>query len=109
VPVATAKIESVQADAKRFMAQAEPVFPGLTAQWNGKCTQGIPHLDPNYNCSYSHWKIGQCQAFRGYERVTQGRVLFAGEHTSTEFQGFMEGGAAEGQRAAGELITLYKR
>ena len=109
VPVATAKIASVEADAKRFMAQAEPVFPGLTAQWNGKCTQGIPHLDPNFNCSYSHWKVGQCQSIRGYERVTQGRVFFAGEHTSTEFQGFMEGGAVEGQRAAREIIALYKR
>jgi monoamine oxidase len=30
-------------------------------------------------------------------------VLFCGEHTSQDFQGFMEGGASEGKRAAREL------
>nr|WP_143178097.1 FAD-dependent oxidoreductase [Cystobacter ferrugineus] len=30
-------------------------------------------------------------------------MFFAGEHTSLEFQGFMEGGASEGIRAAREL------
>jgi monoamine oxidase len=38
--------------------------------------------------------------------VRQGGVLFAGEHTSIDFQGFMEGGAAEGARAARELTKL---
>jgi monoamine oxidase len=109
VPVATMKVATVEADAKRFLAQAEPVFPGLSAQWTGKATQGIPHLDPNFKCSYSHWKTGQCQTIRGYERITQGRVYFAGEHTSTDFQGFMEGGAAEGQRAAKELLATLRR
>jgi monoamine oxidase len=33
-------------------------------------------------------------------------VLFAGEHTSTDFQGFMEGGAEQGRRAARELANL---
>jgi monoamine oxidase len=107
VAVATAKIESVQMDAKRFLTQVEPVFPGLSAQFNGKCAHGLPHLDPNYNCSYSHWRIGQYQSFRGYERAPQGHVFFAGEHTSTDFQGFMEGGAAEGQRAAKEILKAF--
>jgi monoamine oxidase len=33
-------------------------------------------------------------------------VLFCGEHTSVDFQGFMEGAAAEGQRAARDLVRL---
>jgi monoamine oxidase len=109
VAFATSSVASVQADAVRFLAQAEPVFPGLTAEWNGKATQGIPHLDPNFRCSYSHWKTGQYTTIRGYERVTQGRIFFAGEHTSTGFQGFMEGGAAEGQRAAKEILAAFGR
>jgi monoamine oxidase len=32
-------------------------------------------------------------------------VHFAGEHTSTEFQGFMEGAAAEGVRAARAVLA----
>jgi monoamine oxidase len=107
VAFATSKIATVQADAAKFLAQAEPVFNGLTEQWNGKSTQGIPHLDPNFKCSYSHWKTGQYTTIRGYEKVSQGRVFFAGEHTSLAFQGFMEGGAAEGQRAATEILASF--
>jgi monoamine oxidase len=33
-------------------------------------------------------------------------VLFCGEHTSVDFQGFMEGAASEGKRAARELTAL---
>jgi monoamine oxidase len=32
-------------------------------------------------------------------------VHFAGEHCSVDFQGYMEGGAEEGQRAADEVIA----
>jgi monoamine oxidase len=31
-------------------------------------------------------------------------VLFAGEHCSVEFQGYMEGAAREGERAAREIV-----
>jgi monoamine oxidase len=33
---------------------------------------------------------------------------FAGEHCSQSFQGFMEGGAEEGARAANEILSDYK-
>ena len=36
-------------------------------------------------------------------------VDFAGEHCSTNFQGFMEGGAAEGARAANEILADLKK
>ena len=35
----------------------------------------------------------------------QGAIHFAGEHCSQDFQGYMEGGAAEGARAAKEVLT----
>jgi monoamine oxidase len=50
--------------------------------------------------------VGQYTAFGGYEGVRQGGVLFCGEHTSMDFQGHMEGGAAEGVRAAGEILAM---
>jgi hypothetical protein len=43
------------------------------------------------------------------EDARQGGVLFCGEHTSTEFQGFMEGGASEGKRAAKQLARILGR
>jgi monoamine oxidase len=44
--------------------------------------------------------------FCGYEQVRQGGLLFAGEHTSIDFQGDMNGGAEQGERAAKELLFL---
>ncbi len=36
-----------------------------------------------------------------------GAIHFAGEHTSSNFQGYIEGGAEEGQHAANEIIAAY--
>ncbi len=104
LPFATATVPAVRQDALRFLGQIEPVFPGLAALWNGRSTQGLPHLDPNMKCSYSYFRIGQYETIAGYERVRQGNVFFAGEHCSFDFQGFMEGAAAEGERAGVEML-----
>lgn len=93
-------------DAEALLAAGEPVYPGLSAQWNGKFTQSIPHLSPLFKASYAYYRVGQYTAFGGYEGAPQGRILFAGEHTSQDFQGFMEGGATEGERAAREALNL---
>ena len=94
--------------AKQFLSQLEPIFPGITAQWNGKAMLSTPFTDPNFRCSYSYWKPGQYTSFSGYEGVRQGNIHFAGEHCSTNFQGFMEGGASEGVRAANEILADLK-
>jgi monoamine oxidase len=94
----------VSAYARAFLRQFETVFPGITAQWNGRATLSAPMLDPNLLCSYSYWKVGQYTAFSGYEGVPQGSIHFAGEHCSQDFQGYMEGGASEGGRAALEVF-----
>jgi monoamine oxidase len=86
------------------LVQLTPVFPGLS--WNGKATQSLPHKSPYFYASYSFYKPGQYTAFAGYESVRQGGILFAGEHTSTDFQGYMEGGAEQGQKAGKKLSKL---
>jgi monoamine oxidase len=93
-------------DVQRFLSQIERVFPGLSAHWNGKATSSLPHLDPNLLASYSYWRVGQYTQFSGYEKARQGSVFFAGEHTSQNFQGFMEGGASEGARCASDIIAF---
>ena len=107
VAFATATSARVRQDAQRFLQQADPVYPGIGAVWNGLSTQGLPHLDPNMKCSYSYFKTGQYESIAGYERVRQGNVFFAGEHCSFDFQGFMEGGASEGERAAVEMLASF--
>ena len=109
---AAATNPQVTAYAMTFLKQLEPVYTGITAFWNGRATLSVPALDPNLNCSYSYWKVGQYHTFSGYEKARQpfpnGPIHFAGEHCSQDFQGFMEGGASEGVRAANEILGDYK-
>ncbi|MBI3897683.1 MAG: FAD-dependent oxidoreductase [Gammaproteobacteria bacterium] len=107
-PFGTARQPQVVTDAERTLKQAEIVFPGLTALWSGKATQSLWHLNPLARCSYAYYRAGQYTQFGGYEKVRQGGVLFCGEHTSGDFQGYMEGGASEGKRAAAELAKLLR-
>jgi len=104
----TATNSKVTTAAQQALANLEQIFPGVRAQWNGKAMLSTPATDPNFNCSYSYWKPGQYVGFSGYEGVRQGNIHFAGEHCSTDFQGFMEGGAAEGVRAASEILGDLK-
>ncbi len=107
-PYATAATDpSVAKYAKAFLSQLENVWPGVSKYWNGLATLSTPWTDPNLLGSYSCWKVGQYTTFAGYEGVRQGNCHFAGEHCSINFQGFMEGGAEEGSRAAQEVIGDY--
>jgi monoamine oxidase len=95
--------------ANTFLGRLETVFPGISKQWNGNATLSTPWRDPLLNCSYSYWKVGQYVGFSGYEGKVQRNIHFAGEHCSQDFQGYMEGGAAEGARAANEILAAMKK
>jgi monoamine oxidase len=107
-PYATVASSTVATLAQRFLKQLAPVFPGITRQWNGRATLSTPMLDPNLNCSYSYWKVGQYAGFSGWEGLRQGNIHFAGEHCSQDFQGYMEGGASTGVAAANEILADLK-
>jgi len=99
--------------AQTFLSQIEHVFPGISGAWNNKATLDVPAINPFLLGSYSYWKVGQYTLFSGYEKARQpnpvtGKCHFAGEHCSLNFQGFMEGGAEEGARAANEILSDYK-
>lgn len=104
VPFATAAYGKAKQDATTGLAQISQVYPGL--DWNGKATVSIWHKNPFTQHSYAFWKVGQYTKFSGYEGARQGGILFAGDHTSQDFQGFMNGAASEGERAALELLRL---
>jgi monoamine oxidase len=102
---ATNSDANVAKDVQQTLLRAQAVFPGVTSEYNGLATESVPHKSPLIKCAYSYWRVGQYLQFAGYEGVSQGGVLFCGEHTSQDFQGYMEGGASEGKRAALDLIT----
>lgn len=94
-----------QTRARQFLAQLEPVLPGISQQWNGLAT-----IDfwPEYEWtrgSYSYWKVGQYTAFAGIEGRQEGNAHFCGEHTSVDFQGYLNGAVETGERAAAEVIA----
>ena len=102
-PFALANDPRVREDVRRGLAQLAPVYPDLA--WNGLAAESLPHRSPLFGASYSFWKVGQYTAFGGFEGAPQGGVRFCGEHTSQDFQGFMEGGASTGQATAEDLIA----
>jgi monoamine oxidase len=108
-PYTTSRGSSVTAGyAQQFLDQLEEVWPGIRSHYTGLATLSYPTGDPNLMGSYSTYKVGQYTGFAGYEKVPQGRIHFAGEHTSYNFQGFMEGGAESGERAAREVLAVLE-
>jgi monoamine oxidase len=94
--------------AQQFLAQIEPVLPGITSHWNGVATVDYWTGYEWTKGSYSYWKVGQYTKFSGMEKVRQGNCHFAGEHTSQDFQGYLNGGVETGERAASEILGDLK-
>jgi monoamine oxidase len=94
--------------AAQFLKQIEPVLPGISARWNGRATVDFWTAYPWTKGSYSYWKVGQYTKFAGAEREEQNGCHFAGEHTSIDFQGYLNGAVESGERAAGEILAALK-
>jgi monoamine oxidase len=92
------------ARAKQFLGQLEPLLPGVTAQWDGRATVDYWAAYPWTRGSYSYYKTGQYTAFGGAESQVSGACHFAGEHTTQDFQGYLNGAVFSGQRAAAEVL-----
>jgi monoamine oxidase len=90
-------------DVAEFLTAIEPVFPGTTAAFNGRALQSSWVDDPWHHGAYSHWGIGDYTAFSGAEGLQEGAIHFCGEHTSVDYQGFIEGAVRSGERVATEI------
>lgn len=90
-----------------YLGALEQVFPGFTKAWNSgprRSLYSTPNINPHLGGAYSQYRVGQYTAFGGIEGAPEGNIHFAGEHTSPDFQGFMEGGVTSGARAAQEIL-----
>jgi len=95
--------------AVQFVAQLEPVLPGISAKrMPGRATLDFWSDYPWTKGSYSYWKVGQYTGFSGVEKERRGKVHFCGEHTSQDFQGYLNGGVETGARAAAEILADFK-
>ena len=93
------------AAAQRFIGQIEPVLPGISSRWNGRAVLDSWPDYPWTKGSYSYWKVGQYTLFSGAEGEVSGACHFAGEHTSQDSQGYLNGAVETGERAASEVLT----
>ncbi len=104
-----------QAEASKFLADLDTVFPGARAAATTSKGKYIVHLEPwpsnpLTKGSYTCYTPGQFTTVAGHEGTPAGNLHFAGEHTDSfySWQGFMEGACLSGLRAASEILADVK-
>lgn len=90
----------------RMLPSLEKVFPGTTAAFTGVTSRFHWPTYPFTKGSYACYRPGQWTTVAGAEGESVGRMYFAGEHCSAEFQGFMNGAAETGRKAAEAVLGL---
>jgi monoamine oxidase len=78
---------------------------GLRRGFNGRAWTDRWVADPWARGSYAAYLPGQYTRYYGYAGKPDGGVHFAGEHTATANQGYLEGAVASGERAAEEVAA----
>ncbi|MEO3788268.1 NAD(P)/FAD-dependent oxidoreductase [Actinocorallia sp. B10E7] len=91
-----------------FLNQVDQVFPGTAAAYDGRSYRSAWHLNPWSKGSYTCPQPGQYTSLFGVEARTEGVLHFAGEHTSVEYFGFLNGAVESGERAAKEIAGVTK-
>jgi monoamine oxidase len=94
---------------KEYLLQMEKIFPGVAKNYNGINKIFYWPTHPHTMGSYACYRPGQWTTIAGAEIEPIGNMLFAGEHCSSNFQGYMNGGAETGRMAAEKLIQLLKK
>jgi monoamine oxidase len=89
--------------ASDFLSGFDVMFPGARSAYAGKTYYAWSSGDPHIGGAYSYLKTGQYTGFNGIQSRRHGNLHFAGEHTSVNFQGYMEGGLRSGYRCAAEI------
>jgi monoamine oxidase len=103
--------DAVQLEASRFLVDLDKVYPGALAAAKRDAGNFLAHLEhwpsnPLTNGSYTCNQPGYFTTIADNEAKPVGNLLFAGEHTSSfyENQGFLEGAAESGLRAAAAVL-----
>ena len=95
----------VQERAASFVGQVEKIYPGAADAFTKKAIRQHWPSAPFALGSYTCFKPGQYTALADSIAAPVGNLFFAGEHTSENFNGYMEGAAESGERAAKEVLA----
>lgn len=82
----------------------ENCYQGISGLQTGKMARFHWASSPLAKASYACFAPGQYTSIEGAQREPSGRIYFAGEHCSFEFQGFMNGAAQTGREAAEAIL-----
>jgi monoamine oxidase len=87
-----------------LLVDLEQILPGVTDAYRADSAR-LMHWPSHEHTrgSFACYQPGQW-SFRGQEGVREGNLHFCGEHTSVDFQGWMEGGAESGALVAAEIL-----
>lgn len=91
--------------AKDFLIGINKIYPGAAFGYTGKNIKFCWANSSISKAGYSCYKVGQYSTIAGWEAVPVGNIFFAGEHTSTNFQGYMNGAAETGKRVAQQIAA----
>ena len=83
-------------------------LPGARAAYNGHSWLDCWADDPWAQGSYAALRPGQWTRYWGELGRAEGAVHFAGEHTSTYSQGYLDGAVESGERAAREVLHALR-
>lgn len=99
-----------EARAREIVAALETLFPGTQAAHDPALAVRFHWpTHPWTRGSYACYLPGQWTTLAGAEGMPVGRLHFAGEHTSLDAQGYMEGGCESGDRVAAEVLAALGR
>jgi monoamine oxidase len=90
--------------ARQIVGSIDEVVPGTAEHFNGTGWLDLWTRDRWTGGSYAAFGPTQMTRFWGYTAMPEANVHFAGEHTSTYSQGYLNGGVESGQRAAIEVM-----
>ena len=99
----------LQDRAATFASQVERIYPGALSAFTKKAVRQHWPTSPFALGSYTCYKPGQYSTLADAVATPVGNLFFAGEHTSAEFNGYMEGAAESGERAAKEVLAKVGR
>jgi monoamine oxidase len=88
---------------KAYLSGFDVLFPHVSRAFNGRSYFIWSPGDPHILGAYSYLAVGQYTAFNGIQGRREGNLHFAGEQTSLNYQGYIEGALRSGYRCAAEV------
>lgn len=99
---------TLDACARDALVALDAAMPGVAAHFNGRAIRNAWERYPWTRGSYALFKPGQYTTLNGALDTAEGPVHFAGEHTSAQWQGYLNGAVESGQRAAAEVAVALR-